>query len=77
MIIWGGVALCGTGLDREFADGASYDLQTRRWRKLAEAPIKERRSHTAIWTGKEMIIWGGATLRRCFTDGASFRHPVR
>ncbi|HEY3238105.1 MAG TPA: hypothetical protein VGL92_00980 [Acidimicrobiia bacterium] len=30
------------------------------WRIIARAPIKGRHSHSAVWTGQEMIVWGGA-----------------
>src|SRR5205807_4897393 len=42
-----------------FADGAAYDPATRRWRKLPAAPIGARTGHQAVWTGREMVVWGG------------------
>ncbi|HEY4409105.1 MAG TPA: hypothetical protein VGO87_04435, partial [Acidimicrobiia bacterium] len=30
------------------------------WRKLAAAPLRGRHGATAVWTGREMIVWGGA-----------------
>ncbi len=29
------------------------------WRKIADAPISGRTGHQAVWTGSEMLIWGG------------------
>lgn len=32
------------------------------WRLTAPAPISARLEHTAVWTGREMLIWGGETF---------------
>ena len=29
------------------------------WRQLAEPPIGGRREHVLVWTGVEMVVWGG------------------
>ena len=41
-------------------DGGHYDPETDTWTPTAtlNAP-HERYWHTAVWTGTEMIIWGG------------------
>jgi hypothetical protein len=36
------------------------------WRHIADAPIQSRIGHTAVWTGTEMVVWGG----RPFTSGS-------
>lgn len=57
-IVWGG----GTGdkVDGQVrASGAAYAPETDSWRTLAPAPIEARERHTAVWTGEEMIVWGG------------------
>ena len=56
MIVWGGV-------DDFFNDlntGGRYNPGTDSWTATttSTAPAA-RRSHTAIWTGTEMIVWGG------------------
>jgi N-acetylneuraminic acid mutarotase len=58
MIVWGGDGYEG-GL-RYWADGARYNPETDTWSplSLANAPLP-RTKHTAVWTGKEMIVWGG------------------
>ena len=33
------------------------------WRVIAEGPIRSDYGHKGVWTGKEMIIWGGSRLR--------------
>lgn len=31
------------------------------WEPLPEAPIETRREHAAVWTGQELLVWGGVT----------------
>jgi len=42
-------------------DGARYDAATDTWTPITttNAP-KPRFLHTAVWTGREMLVWGGA-----------------
>jgi N-acetylneuraminic acid mutarotase len=57
------------------ADGAAYDPDSDRWIPMAPAPLKPRAGHVAVWTGREMIVWGGATLKEgpvAFPDGAAY-----
>ena len=58
MIVWGGV---GAHSGLLLNTGARYNPTTGAWveTSLAGAPVK-RHSHTAIWSGTEMIIWGGS-----------------
>jgi len=57
MIVWGGV-------DETFNDtntGGRYNASTDSWiatSLLGNAPLP-RDSHSAVWTGSEMIVWGG------------------
>ena len=59
MIVWGGQGNC-----TQFADGGVFDPGTGLWQNLpagaAGAP-GPRGQHSALWTGTQMIIWGGAT----------------
>ncbi|MFC1524842.1 Kelch repeat-containing protein [Planctomycetota bacterium] len=41
------------------------------WTALAECPLEPRQNHTAIWTGKEMIIWGGRGKKE-YNNGARY-----
>ncbi len=53
MIVWGG----GSGTDY----GARYNLATDTWTPTSQGtncPFG-RTEHAAVWTGTEMIIWGG------------------
>jgi len=61
-IVWGGVpspALAGDGGDLAAADGAALDPATDTWRRIAPGPLAGRYGQVAVWTGKEMIVWGG------------------
>jgi hypothetical protein len=55
LVVWGGEEAEG----RPTADGASYDIDSGRWRTLPQAPIGPRSAHIAVWTGSEMLVWGG------------------
>lgn len=42
------------------------------WESTNTTNVPERRdSHTAVWTGSEMIVWGGVTLIPCPPGGCS------
>ncbi len=57
MIVWGG---CGQVSNFcELGSGARYDPLADSWTALPASSVGARRFHTAIWTGSEMIVWGG------------------
>ena len=59
-----------------FDDGGRYDPASNSWRFIstANAPVA-RESHTASWTGTQMIVWGGlAEYPVTFDDGAAYVH---
>ena len=65
MLVWGGcdAQTCGPGgnSDRNgLNNGGRYNPQTDTWQpvNLAGAP-SARWAHAAVWTGNEMIVWGG------------------
>jgi hypothetical protein len=70
LLLWGGGFSYKT--DGAAHDGAAFDPETSGLRPLPEAPIPSRWWHTAIWTGREMIVWGGAGGRHERTDGAAY-----
>lgn len=37
------------------------------------APLPPRHSHSAIWTGSEMIVWGGSSSSGALSNGARYR----
>jgi hypothetical protein len=60
MIVWGGSAGPEGPSNGALADGAVYDPAADTWRAIADAPAA-RLSHSAVWTGSEMVVWGGWT----------------
>jgi hypothetical protein len=72
MVVWGGQPFFAS--DEYSASGAIYDVFERSWRTIPDAPIPGRRYHTAVWTGTEMIVWGGDSPARgpALVDGAAY-----
>ena len=55
MIIWGGVGASGV-----VNTGARYNPQTDTWITISTtAAPSARYGHSAVWTGSEMVVWGG------------------
>jgi len=65
MIVWGGVSnifLNGYGdLPNEFSSGGRYNPLTDAWTPVSSGANRPsaRKAHACVWTGSEMIIWGG------------------
>ena len=54
-------------------DGAAYDPVTGTWRAIADAPLAPRSDQHAVWTGSEMIVFGGNEESLTgLTDGAAY-----
>jgi len=52
---------------------ALYDPTSRKWRRTSEAPIVSRSNPTTVWTGSEVLIWGGLDAsRHVVDDGAAY-----
>ena len=60
MIIWGGDPLDMIYGSSTLSNGASYNPIANTWTPLNTANQPSIRSlHTAVWTGTEMLVWGG------------------
>jgi hypothetical protein len=70
LLYWGGDASCQEGPVQD--EGAAFNPATRTWRTLAAAPIDGRSSAAAVWSGEELLVWGGwnGNVRG---DGAAYR----
>lgn len=44
--------------------GAVLDPPTGTWRRILDAPIEYRRAAMYVWTGSELIVWGGGSLKQ-------------
>ena len=54
MIVWGGYG------DQPLTAGGAYDPFTNAWSQMAQTDVPgERRYHSAVWTGTQMVVWGG------------------
>jgi N-acetylneuraminic acid mutarotase len=71
MIVWGGYGRGYRGLPGN--GGARYDPSTDSWTATSttNAP-SERASHTAVWTGSEMIVWGGDYVAAILDTGGRY-----
>jgi len=80
MIVWGGEncagAACPTFRAPHLADGAVYTPQADAWRRTASSPLSARAPAATVWTGTEMVVWGGVHAEGFLADGAAY-DPAR
>jgi len=75
LLIWGGET--GRTSFVAAADGLAFDPGTDRWSRLPRGPLAGRSQADAVWTGRELIVWGGFGAGsggnpERLTDGAAF-----
>ena len=76
MIVWGGTVTCQIFFQCGTNTGGRYNPNTDSWTatSTANAPAG-RYAHTAVWTGSEMIVWGGLVdypFFIVFNDGGKY-----
>jgi N-acetylneuraminic acid mutarotase len=71
MLVWGGYTRNTTCNPCTHEDGAAYDLKSDSWALMSPSPIDGRGAHRAVWTGREMVVWGGFTTTEV-NDGARY-----
>jgi N-acetylneuraminic acid mutarotase len=74
MIVWGGDAGENNSTSVYVGTGGRYNPSTDTWTVTstgANVPSK-RKLHTAVWTGTEMIVWGGWNGSVDLGDGARY-----
>lgn len=59
LLVWGGYGRSETCTPCFYGDGAAYDLASDSWAPIAPSPLSGRGAHRAVWTGREMLVWGG------------------
>jgi N-acetylneuraminic acid mutarotase len=70
MIVWGG---WDAATFADLNNGARYDPATDAWAPLnATSAPSARSGHTAIWTGSEMIVWGGVAAAAWTNTGGRY-----
>jgi hypothetical protein len=58
MIVWGGFSFDGTS--HYLNTGGRYNPSTDNWTATSTTNAPDAREyHTAVWSGSEMIVWGG------------------
>jgi N-acetylneuraminic acid mutarotase len=74
MLVWGGMD--DTYPYHLFEQGGRYDATNNTWADMsilpAGAELGARRNATALWTGSELIVWGGENDGRYLRGGARF-----
>ncbi|MEZ4398861.1 MAG: hypothetical protein R3B06_02490 [Kofleriaceae bacterium] len=70
MIVWGGNALDED--DDKLGDGGRYHAATDTWRPLPDFGLTPRDDPRAVWTGREVLVWGGRDARGHTGDGVAF-----
>jgi len=58
LVVWGGNTGT-TGNSVVHSDGLAYNPSRNAWRPIPSAPVPARQGATAVWTGKEVVVWGG------------------
>jgi N-acetylneuraminic acid mutarotase len=82
MVIWGGAkvadASCvAAGHYCVMGDGAHYSPATDTWLPASTSGAAEARfDHTVVWTGTEMVVWGGRTSATWVVGTGARYHPV-
>jgi hypothetical protein len=72
--VWTGREVVYWGGDRpgRAPEGAAYDPQANRWRRLSRSPLTNRTGAVAVWTGREVVIFGGINGAGPQSDGAAY-----
>ena len=77
LLVWGGYGVRRGPENAVPAHGMVYDPQTDRWSAMPASPLKGRTDAVAVWTGTEMLVFGGTVQSQyqyqTFTDGAAYK----
>ncbi len=60
MLVWGGSSEAVEG-GLYFPDGASFNVVTGSWALMGAAPasLEARDTFAGVWTGRQLVVWGG------------------
>jgi N-acetylneuraminic acid mutarotase len=74
MIVWGGATSANPGGD---ASGGVFNDANQAWQAMStfSAP-SARTADTAVWTGSQMIVWGGNSPFGARADGGAYTAPI-
>ena len=68
LIVWGGIGAGGSIPSH----GETYDPVKNVWSALPKAPLRARVDAVAVWSGAQMLIWGGSDARGVTKPIATF-----
>ncbi len=74
VVVYGGWDEVANNIYRD--DGASYDPETDSWTAIdgtVPGAPRMRGEHTMVWTGEEVLIWGGRSMTGYHNDGAAMK----
>ena len=76
VLVWGG--LTGSYPSRQVPPhGLAYDPAANQWLPMPMSPLRGRGDPTAVWTGHQLIVWGGVTpgaqQDTPLSDGAAYQ----
>lgn len=71
MLVWGGYSRNERCNPCSRDDGAIYDLAGDSWTLMSPTSLSGRGAHRAVWTGREMLVWGGFNTTD-LNDGATY-----
>jgi N-acetylneuraminic acid mutarotase len=70
LVVWGGTDEVTVG---GLESGGRYDPQNDTWTPTGVSPApSDRHRHTAVWTGNQMIVWGGANNASSLGTGSRY-----
>lgn len=74
VVAWTGTEVVLWGGDRpgRSPEGAAWNPESDRWRRIAPAPLSNRMHAASAWTGREVLVWGGLSGRGLLDDGAAY-----
>lgn len=76
VIIWGGCKIRDYQISEIYDDGFEFDPFKNEWKQISTRGVSpsKRFYHSAIWTGEEMIIWGGLDESGSLNSGGRFKY---
>jgi hypothetical protein len=72
LLVWGGHRYEGFGEGPLARGGLTFDAASRRWGTFPHGPLSARRDPAAVWTGNELLVWGGSTGECCLPTGEGY-----
>ena len=70
LVYWSGESGSGTVTE---ADGFTWDPNTNAWSPMSDSPLEARAGSGAVFTGSEVVIWGGyGQWPQRLADGAAY-----